>query len=362
MAFKALVENRFQYRIRTLYSNNGGEFIGLRPFLATHGISHFTSPPHTPEHNGQAERKHHHVVETGLALLSHASLPKPYWTYAFAAAVYLINRMQTEVLQGESPYAKLFQTSPNYLKLRVFGCLCYPWIRPYNTNKLESRSTSCVFLGYSLTQSAYLCLDVATGRIYTYRHVRFVENVFPFAPPQSHEPAAPPPQSSSGNNNVIPILQSSTHIAHSTLSPCSNLHSPSLSPSPSPSQPERSPPEPVSQSSSSHTIHEEDNLLTGHVSSSGPTSQSPNISPSNSSLSPQHQTKHQPSHYQDLTPLPQPRVPHQTLPTMKNPHLHHQKFNLLYHKILRCHHLRKTTILCEPELKIRSPNQKPNLA
>lgn len=79
VAFKALVENRFQCRIRTLYSDNGGEFVAMRSFLTTHGISHLTTPPHTPEHNGISERKHRHIVETGLTLLSHASVPKSYW-------------------------------------------------------------------------------------------------------------------------------------------------------------------------------------------------------------------------------------------------------------------------------------------
>ena len=165
IAFKALVENRFQSKIRTLYSDNGGEFIALRQFLSTHGISHMTTPPHTPEHNGLSERKHRHIVETGLSLLTHASIPKSYWTYAFATAVYLINRMPTSVLSGESPYSKLFKQQPNYLKLRVFGCLCYPWLRPYTTDKLENRSAPFVLLGYSLTQSAYFCLEKQSGRI-----------------------------------------------------------------------------------------------------------------------------------------------------------------------------------------------------
>lgn len=57
-AFKALVDNRFQTRLGTLFSNNGGEFIALRDFLSPNGTSHLTSPPHTPEHNGLSERKH----------------------------------------------------------------------------------------------------------------------------------------------------------------------------------------------------------------------------------------------------------------------------------------------------------------
>ena len=74
-AIKAIVEKYFNSTVKTLYSDNGGEYISLANFLSTNGISHFTTPPHTPEHNGYSERRHLHIVETGLALLTHASLP-----------------------------------------------------------------------------------------------------------------------------------------------------------------------------------------------------------------------------------------------------------------------------------------------
>lgn len=94
----------------------------MKAYLQSHGISHLTSPPHTPEHNGDAERKHRHVVETGLTLMSQASMPKTYWPFAFGAAIYLINRLPTPNLEYQSPYEKLFQKAPNYNRLRVFGC------------------------------------------------------------------------------------------------------------------------------------------------------------------------------------------------------------------------------------------------
>ena len=48
----------------------------------------------------------------------------------------------------------LFKTPPNYNKLKIFGFLCFPWLKPYTNNKLEPRSEPCIFLGYSPTQSA----------------------------------------------------------------------------------------------------------------------------------------------------------------------------------------------------------------
>ena len=110
-------------------------------------------------------------------------MPQAYWTYALATAVYLINRMPTSVLSNKFPFDCLFMQTPNYSKLRIFCCLCFPWLKPYTSHKLDFRSTPCTFLGYSTTQSAYYCLDRATSRVYTSRHVVFYEYVYPFALP-----------------------------------------------------------------------------------------------------------------------------------------------------------------------------------
>ena len=76
--FKNLVERQFNSQIKTLYSNNGEEYIKLRPFLQANGISHFTTPPHTSKHNGLSERKHFHLIEIAHCLLNHISLPPHY--------------------------------------------------------------------------------------------------------------------------------------------------------------------------------------------------------------------------------------------------------------------------------------------
>lgn len=180
---KSNVADVFNQRIITLYSDNGvggggGGYQALDNFLAINGISHLNTRPHTPEHNGYSKRCHRHIVETSLSLLSHASLPLTYWTYAFATAVYLINRMPNPTLKLSSPYERLFGTVPNYTKLRVFGCLCYLWLGPYSKHKLAPRSVQCVFLDYSLTQSAYLCLDLSTNKLYVSSHVKFVASIF----------------------------------------------------------------------------------------------------------------------------------------------------------------------------------------
>ncbi|RVW53564.1 Retrovirus-related Pol polyprotein from transposon RE2 [Vitis vinifera] len=74
--------------------------LALSSFLTINGVSHLTSPPHTPEHNGYSERRHRHIVETGLSLLTHASMPLSYWPFAFSTAVYLINPLDVSAILG----------------------------------------------------------------------------------------------------------------------------------------------------------------------------------------------------------------------------------------------------------------------
>ena len=73
--FKLQVENQFDAKIKCLQSDNGGEFRSFMSFLQESGILHRFSCPYNSSQNGRVERKHRHVVETGLALLAHAGLP-----------------------------------------------------------------------------------------------------------------------------------------------------------------------------------------------------------------------------------------------------------------------------------------------
>ena len=135
VVFKQLVENYFTSTIKTLYTDNRGEFLALRSFLETHDITHLTTPPQPLKHNGYSERRHWHIVETSLTLLYQASIPLTFWSYAFATTVYLINRMPKVGLSLGSLFEKLFHKVPDPSKLRVFSCLCFPWSRCLDLNR-----------------------------------------------------------------------------------------------------------------------------------------------------------------------------------------------------------------------------------
>jgi hypothetical protein len=113
-------------------------------------------------------------------LLYHASIPLRFWDDAFQTACYLINRLPQTLLKNISPFEKLFHTAPEYNFLKTFGCACWPNLRPYNSHKLQPRSTQCVFLGYGISHKGYKCFHISTGRTYISRDVIFLEAQFPF--------------------------------------------------------------------------------------------------------------------------------------------------------------------------------------
>ncbi|KAG8474391.1 hypothetical protein CXB51_033766 [Gossypium anomalum] len=134
---------------RFTLSDWGGEFRAFASVLASHGILHRLSCPHTSEQNGVAERKHRHIVETGLILLAQATLPMMYWGYAFWSAVHLIN-----------PSPLLFCRA----NLLIRRCMSQP----------------CTFLGYSSQHKGYHYLT-PDGKMVISRHVVFDEQRFPFS-------------------------------------------------------------------------------------------------------------------------------------------------------------------------------------
>ncbi|KAJ0726566.1 putative RNA-directed DNA polymerase [Helianthus annuus] len=267
--FITMAVRQFQTKLKSVQTDWGGEFRRLSPLFLERGIIHRLSCPHTSEQNGVVERRHRHVVETGLTLLAQSHVPQRFWDFAFGTAVYLINRMPSRSNSRVSPFEQLFRYQPDFSFLRVFGCQCYPHLRAYNSHKLDFRSIPCVFLGYSTLHHGYRCFDPKTNRLYVARHVRFHEHVFPFQPsprasqpspiptspyyssyPTSHTvPSAPsnsptsfplpesPTNSPSPNQPTTPTGPTSAPDSTSSTSPNQPTSAPSASPIPTPPPP-----------------------------------------------------------------------------------------------------------------------------
>ena len=94
--------------------------------MSSHGIVHQSSCAYTPQHNGVAERKNRHLVETAYTLLLHHKVPQLFWGDAILVAWYLINRIPSIVLHDQIPHSIIFPNQPPLCLLpRVFDCVYF---------------------------------------------------------------------------------------------------------------------------------------------------------------------------------------------------------------------------------------------
>lgn len=181
ISFHAFVLTQFSTSIKILQTDGGGEYLShsLQFFLLKHGILHQKSCPYTPQQNGIVERKNRHIVETTLTLLHQSHLPPKFWYCACATAVFLINRMPCTTLKMSCPFELLHKTIPLEF-LRVFGCACFPLLKPYNSNKLQAKTSRCIFLGYAPGYKGFICYNPVSSKFIVSRHVVFNESSFPY--------------------------------------------------------------------------------------------------------------------------------------------------------------------------------------
>jgi hypothetical protein len=184
-SFRAFAYTQFNLHLASIQCDNGREFDNakLHSLAAAHGIHIRFSCPYTSQQNGKAERVICTVNDIVRALLFQASLPPRFGVEALHHATHLLNRLPTKTISAPSPYFALHHMHPDYLSLRVFGCLCYPNTASTMSHKLTPQSSACVFLGFSPHHKGYRCLDLATQRILISRHVVFYETTFPFSSP-----------------------------------------------------------------------------------------------------------------------------------------------------------------------------------
>ncbi|KAH9667020.1 retrovirus-related pol polyprotein from transposon RE1 [Citrus sinensis] len=179
ITFKNQIEKQSNLTIKALQTDMRGEFKAFEPYLKREGITLRHSCPYLHEQNGKVERKHRHIVETGLTLLAQAKMPLKFWQEAFSYATFIINRLASPVLKNKTPFELLYSLKPDYTQIKIFGCECFPFLRPYNRHKFDFHTSKCILLGISSAHKGYVCMN-NLGRIYISASVRFNEKSFPF--------------------------------------------------------------------------------------------------------------------------------------------------------------------------------------
>ena len=146
MTYTKFMETQFGVKIKTLKSDNGGEYVckELKHFCNQNGIRLLTSSPYTPEQNGRAERKNRTLIEMAKSMLRDSGLEHKYWGDALLTATYLRNRSPTRANGGEkTPIEILSGERPNLKKIMperyVFSTLTKHKDQNFQTKMCASR-------------------------------------------------------------------------------------------------------------------------------------------------------------------------------------------------------------------------------
>lgn len=175
--WKALVERSTGLKVKTLRTDNGGEYTSqkFRTLLSESGIRHELTVPKTPEQNGVAERMNRTLVEAVRSMLADSGLPRRFWAEALSTAVYLRNRSPTKSLQHITPVEAWTGEKPDVSHLRVFGCTAYAHVPKDERRKFDPKARKCVLLGYGIQTKGYRLYDLTRRRVLHSRDVIFNE-------------------------------------------------------------------------------------------------------------------------------------------------------------------------------------------
>jgi len=169
---KSLVEKQSGYKIKTLRTDGGGEYVSseFEVFCTKEGIVHDVVPPYTPQQNGTAERKNRTIMNMVRSMLKSKHLPKELWGEAVSTATYTLNRCPTRKLNNVTPEECWSGNKPNVNHLRVFGSITYRHIPDQLRRKLDDKSETLILVGYHST-GGYKLLDPVNKQVIISRDV-----------------------------------------------------------------------------------------------------------------------------------------------------------------------------------------------
>ena len=119
------------------------------------------------------------MVECVRSMLHQKSLPLEFWGEAVHTAVYVLNRISSRTLHGETPFTKWYGYKPDVSHFKEFGSVCYAHVPKQVRKKLDSKAQECLFLGYCTTSKAYRLWSVRKRKVLHSRDVIFDEETAP---------------------------------------------------------------------------------------------------------------------------------------------------------------------------------------
>lgn len=172
--FRAMFENHYQCTIKSLVSDNGGEYISseFTTYLLKSGICHEPGPPHSPQLNGVAERANRTLSDRLRCLMVEATVPKVFWADALRHLTFPINSVPCNTPAGySSPNAINGVPLINPNCLHPFGCLVWYKVPEANRKKLDPKGRASILLSYLSNGGGYRLWDLERRAVIKSRDV-----------------------------------------------------------------------------------------------------------------------------------------------------------------------------------------------
>lgn len=111
--FHLFVKTQFHTTIKAVRSDYGVEYRSFINYVTELSINQILTYPYTYHQNGIVERKHTHIIEVGLTLLAHTSIPITFSDHIFSTSAYLINRLLFSSLPNSThPFMHYMRKNP----------------------------------------------------------------------------------------------------------------------------------------------------------------------------------------------------------------------------------------------------------
>ena len=124
--------------------------------------------------NGVTERRNQTLKDMARSMIPHSTLPKSLQGEALKTTAYILNRVSTKAT-SKTPYELWTSRKPSLKHLRALGCPIE--VRNYRPNekKLEPRTVSSYFIGYSEQSRGYKFYDPKSKTIFETGTTTFFE-------------------------------------------------------------------------------------------------------------------------------------------------------------------------------------------
>ena len=174
-AFKALVENETDMKIKCLRLDNGGEFTSneFDDFYETNGLRRHFLVARTPQQNGVVQMKNKSVQETTRTMFNEDKLLEIFSREVLYTTVHILHRGQLRVINSEKTMYELWKGRLATIKhFKVFGSKCYIKRDDFDLGKFDCITNEGIFLGYSSKIKSYRCYNMRLNKIVESANVR----------------------------------------------------------------------------------------------------------------------------------------------------------------------------------------------